>query len=248
MLIWYKYYPVNGQFIACGSCRRKQHFMNSFRMYSALVFIVCAALCGGMLMVLYQRNAELMEIVKSNEDKLRELEKSLNPAEHDTMVRSRLSNTEVRVTALEKLIKSHTVDLDMVGKQVRSVLSGGGGAVSKDATVSQGNANSEQVQVLTNQIIFVNDRVNGVVARVDALVNAQNALATRALMMENTNMCILSSTDTCPPKMTKSATFGIIAHTGQNPIPPGYYPGGQFAEVDNGWNWLHGGLCCMNIQ
>lgn len=206
-----------------------------------LILIVVCVLYGGVLVVLYQRNAELTEAVHGHEEKIRELEKYLNPTEKDSMIRTRLSTTETRVTALDRLVKAHSTDIDMVTKQMQQVLNNPNGVPQQQQQA--GGVGADQAQVLSNQIIFVNDRVTAVSNRLDAVVTAQNNLAIKAMTMENTNICVFSSTETCPPRMQKAATFGIIAHSGNSPVPPGYYMGGPFN--DNGWNWMHGGLCCM---
>ena len=218
-------------------------------MYSTLVLIVCAILYGGVLIVLYQRNADLSETVKGHEEKIRELEKYLNPTEKDSMIRTRLSTTETRDTALDRVLKTQAADLDMVTKQMQLVLAGNPQLASQQERKPEGDtaipglADAGQLQAVTDQVIFVNDRVTNIAERVDAVINAQNNLARKSMIMEGTNICIFTSTDACPPRMQKAATFGIIAHLGASPIPPGYYIGGAFN--DNGWNWIHGGMCCM---
>lgn len=190
------------------------------------------------MLVMYQKNSELYEMIKRNEDKIKDFERNLNPAEQDSLIRSRISSTESRVTALERLIKAHTGDIDTIKMQIRN-----GGPPAPETAAQPAAVANDQAQLLSNQIIFVNDRVNAVAARFDALNNAQNIIASRAMMLENTNVCVFSSTESCPPRMRKMATFGIIAHSGESPVPPGYYLGGAYNDA--GWNWFHGGLCCM---
>lgn len=205
-----------------------------------IVLLVFGTLCTGLMLVMYQKNSELYEMIKKNEDKIKDFERNLNPAEQDSLIRSRISSTESRVTALERLIKAHTGDIDTIKMQIRNSGSPGAADTPQQQQVALG---AEQVQLLSNQIIFVNDRVNAITARFDDVNNAHNIVASRAMMLENTNVCVFSSTESCPPRMKKMATFGIIAHSGENPVPPGYYLGGAYNDV--GWNWFHGGLCCM---
>jgi hypothetical protein len=210
-------------------------------MASMIVLIVCALLYGGVLVVLFQKNTELAEAVKGHEEHIRELEKYLNPTEKDSMIRSRLSTTETRVTALDRAVKAHATDIDMVSKQVQALL--GNPSAVRFPQPGQAAANDAQkFEEIGNQLMFVNDRVNSIANRVDLIVTAQNNLAMKALVMEKTNVCIFASADSCPPRMVKTATFGIIAHSGQSPVPHGYWIGGPFN--DNGWNWLHGSYCC----
>lgn len=202
-----------------------------------LVLIVFGTLCAGLMMVMYQKNSELFEAIERNEAKIRELEKGRNSVEQDSLIRQRLSTTESRVTALERLMKTHSTDLDKLKATgpVDQNNAAGAAAVDNAAVV-------QQQQLLSNQILFVNERVTKVATQFDQLNNAQIFLANKAIMAENANVCVFSNTENCPPHMRKFATFGIIGHSGDMPIPAGYYQGGAFN--DNGWNWIHGGLCC----
>lgn len=202
-----------------------------------LVLMVFGTLCAGLMMVMYQKNAELFEAIERNEVKIRELEKGRNSVEQDSLIRQRLSTTESRVTALERLIKTHSGDLDKLKSAgpVGQETSGGATGVDTAAVV-------QQQQVLSNQILFVNERVTKIATQFDQVNNAQLYLASKAVIAENANVCVFSNTENCPPHMRKFATFGIIGHSGDMPIPTGYYQGGPFN--DNGWNWIHGGLCC----
>lgn len=202
-----------------------------------LVLIVFGTLCAGLMMVMYQKNSELFEAIERNEAKIRELEKGRNSVEQDSLIRQRLSTTESRVTTLERLMKTYGGDLDK--------LKAGGPAVQNNAAsapAADSAAVVQQQQVLSNQILFVNERVTKMATQFDQLNNAQVFLASKAVLSENANVCVFSNTETCPPHMRKFATFGIIGHSGDMPIPNGYYQGGPFN--DNGWNWIHGGLCC----
>lgn len=193
--------------------------------------------------MLFQKNSDLMESVKGHEEHIRELEKYLNPTEKDSMIRSRLSTTETRVTALDRTVKAQTVDIDMIMKQVKSLLNNPGQQVSAQQAGGIPEDTQRQFELYKKELIFLNERTSSIANRVDLIVTAQNNLAVKALIMENTNVCVMSSTDACPPRMVKVATFGIIAHSGQNAVPTGYFIGGPFNE--NGWNWLHGSMCCM---
>lgn len=201
-----------------------------------LVLLVFGTLCMGLMMIMYRKNSELSEAIQRNEDRIKDFERSRNSVEDDSLIRKRLSNTESRVTFLEKLAKIHTADLAEVKTR------GGPVEQSKVNTAASPTVTAEQMQVLSNQIIFVNDRVTKLDSSFDAVNNAQIYLASKAVMMENSNVCIFSNTDNCPPHLKKFATFGIIAHSGDNALPTGYYMGGSFN--DNGWNWIHGSLCC----
>lgn len=205
-----------------------------------LVLIVFGTLCAGLMMVMYQKNSELFEAIQRNEDKIKELERNRNSVEQDSLIRQRLSNTESRVTLLERLTKAHTGDLDSIKTRQEKA---GPVEQARSNTAALASVTPEQMQVLSNQIIFVNDRVTALTTKFDALNNAQLYLASKALIMENANVCIFSNTENCPPNMKKMATFGFIGHSGESPVPTGYYLGGPFN--DNGWNWIHGGLCCV---
>jgi hypothetical protein len=207
-----------------------------------LILLVFGTLCAGLMMVMYHKNNELHEMIKKNEDKVRDFEKYMNPGEHDSMIRQRMSNTETRVTAVEKSLKSQIADLEALNRnmaqQIRSIMESETGSRSSAGA----GVTADQSALLTNQIIFVNDRVNTLTAKVDSINDAQLAVARSALFVDGVNVCVFAPTDVCPPGLTKKATFGIIEHSGDNPVPAGYYIGGQFS--DSGWNWMHGGLCC----
>lgn len=200
-----------------------------------LVLIVFGTLCAGLMMVMYQKNSELFEAIQRNQEKIKELERGKNSVEQDSLIRQRLSTTEGRVTTLERLLKAQGVDLEAI----RSA-----GVPQVQGNAAPNAAVDEQIQLHSNQIVFVNDRVTKLAAQFDALNDAQVYLANKAVLAENANLCVFSNTDNCPPHMTKFATFGVIGHSGESPLPTGYYLGGSFN--DNGWNWIHGGLCCTN--
>lgn len=203
-----------------------------------IILIVFGVLFSGILLVMFQKNAELHDLIQKHEEKIQNMEKYINPIENDSLIRQRLSNTESRVTAVEKLLRSHTSDIDILAKRLKE-----NNQASAVAGVVAGGATAEQIQALSNQIIFVNDRVSTVAAQVESVNAAQTYLATKSVMFENANICVLSGTENCPPNMRKMATFGIIGHSGDSPIPKGYFVSGPFN--DNGWNWVHGGLCCV---
>mmetsp|Transcript_14309 Transcript_14309/g.28524 ORF Transcript_14309/g.28524 Transcript_14309/m.28524 type:complete len:213 (+) Transcript_14309:24-662(+) len=203
-----------------------------------LILLVFGTLCVGLMLVMYQKNSELYDAIRRNEEKIKEFERYSNPGEHDSMIRQRMSNTESRVTSLEKLLKNHNDKFELVDQKVNSALEGGASAGGSGGAVSE-----EQNKVLTNQIVFVNDRVNQIANQVEALSTAQTYLAGRALMLENTNVCVFSGTESCPPNLKKVGTFGVIDHSPEKIVPPGYFQGGAFNA--EGWNWIHGGLCCM---
>jgi hypothetical protein len=209
-----------------------------------LILLVFGTLCCGLMMVMYQKNAELFSAIKKNEAKMKDFEKYVNPGEHDTMIRQRMSTTESRITNMERHQRTQEDQFTIVTQKLHSALD----TVNKIQT-GPGNSGSglsaEQVEILTNQITFVNDRVNNIGTEIQALNNAQLYLAGKALLLE-TNVCVFSQAEACPPGMKKVGTFGVIEHSAEHLIPSGYFKGGKFN--DNGWDWLHGGMCCVETM
>eukprot|EP00600_Ochromonadales_sp_CCMP1393_P004088 CAMPEP_0174992146 /NCGR_PEP_ID=MMETSP0004_2-20121128/22348_1 /TAXON_ID=420556 /ORGANISM="Ochromonas sp., Strain CCMP1393" /LENGTH=172 /DNA_ID=CAMNT_0016246099 /DNA_START=242 /DNA_END=760 /DNA_ORIENTATION=+ len=165
------------------------------------------------------------------------------------MIRQRMSTTEARITAIERQMRTHEDKVELVTQKVHTALQTANALKTAHHTdtpspkkeVAPATVSDERAEVLTAQISFVNDRVTEVVQQIDGLNRGQSFLASKALIMEN-NVCVLAHNDACPPNMKKVGTFGLIEHNPENLIPVGFVRGEAFNN--NGWNWLHGGLCC----
>lgn len=205
-----------------------------------ILFVLCA-LCVGMMVVMYNKNQELVDHVKRNEVKISDLEKLVNAAEHDTMIRSRLSNTETRISAVEKNLKSQLVELE---SKIPAIIE----QPAPPVVVAPAELvfTVEEKKVLNGQVELLDTRVRELIDLYNNRVGKAIADLSKKALMLDTNACVLSPTDTCPSGLTKTATFGIINYPNENRIPKGYYHGGSFNE--NGWKWLHGGLCCMEHE
>lgn len=205
-----------------------------------ILFVLCA-LCVGMMVVMYNKNQELVEHVKRNEVKISDLEKLVNAAEHDTMIRSRLSNTETRISAVEKNLKSQLIELE---SKIPAVIQ----QPAPPVVVAPAELvfTVEEKKVLNGQVELLDTRVRELIDLYNNRVGKTIADLSKKALMLDTNSCVLSPTETCPSGLTKTATFGIISYPHDNRIPKGYYHGGPFNE--NGCKWLHGGLCCVEHE
>lgn len=205
-----------------------------------IILLVLCALCVGMMVVMYHKNQELVDHVKRNEVKISDLEKLVNAAEHDTMIRSRLSNTETRISAVERNLKSQLAE---VASKIPAVIEQPPPVVVAPVEVV---FTVEEKKVLNGQVELLDTRVRELVDLYNNRVGKAIAELSKKSLMLDANACVLSPTETCPSGLTKTATFGIISYPHENRIPKGYYHGGSFN--DHGWKWLHGGLCCIEHE
>lgn len=177
-------------------------------------------------MVMYQKNSELNDLITLNQDRIKDLERAITPGENDSILRSRVSNTESRATQLERAVKQLAIDFgeleSNLPEKVRQLASANAGG---------GPLGTEQMELVNHQINFLNDKINN--------------LARSTLNLEQGNTCILSENTYCPDGFTRTATFGFIAFNPDNVVPSGYYYGDRH-NAD--WAWLHGGLCCVKAQ
>lgn len=203
-----------------------------------IILLVFAIMCSGLLMVMYQKHSELTDLISNNQDKIKFLETAINPGENDSVLRGRVSNTESRVSNVERMLKSITDQINQLATANAAVT---GNAV---ATAAAGGASEEQMHLINHQINFVNDRVTKLIESINKVDNAVTLLSQTTLAINKGNLCIFSSNQECPPGLTMAMTFGFITHNPQGNLPVGYFTGGNHAP---GWDWMHGGLCCASV-
>lgn len=209
-----------------------------------LTLFIVVVLYTGTIMVMYQKNVDLHEVLKRNEDKIEELKRLMNFADHDSVLRSRVSNAESRITTLEKTMRTQLADVGTtVSQAIAFEVKNAVKPEIEKILVNDRAVTTNQLEWTNSQINQLREHVNYVIGDFDKLNTAQLYLAKKTLLFENANVCIFSSIDTCPTHLSKVATFGIITHSPDNVLPTGYFLGGK--HNDNGWNWMHGGLCCM---
>jgi len=205
-----------------------------------VILLLLCTLCVGMMIVMYNKNQELMDHLKRNEVKINDLEKLINAAEHDTMIRSRLSNAETRISAVERNLKSQLAE---VASKIPTVMEQPAAPVVVPAEVV---FTVEEKKMLNGQVEFLDNRVRELIDLYNNRVGKAIAELSKKAFMLDTNACVLSPTEICPSGLTKTATFGIISYPHENRLPRGYYHGGPFNDA--GWKWLHGGLCCIEFD
>lgn len=203
-----------------------------------IILLVFAIMCSGLLMVMYQKHSELTDLIATNQEKIKFLESAANPGESDSVLRGRVSNTESRVSQVERLVKALNEKMDTVGT---NAVAAGDAAVAPAA----GGATEEQMTLINHQINFVNNRVTTVIESVTKVDNAVTYLSQKALLTDQGNVCVFSSSTDCPAGMTMTLTFGVIGYNPQKNLPTGYFVG---ANHSPDWDWMHGGLCCVNVE
>ncbi len=187
-----------------------------------LLFFLCAAFSAH----LWKQNVTLFEELQAVQHKLNDLNKESDLND----INFRINAIDTRAGALERLQRASAADLN-------EVLNG-------EIKTHDHKHTEEALQVMRKQVNDLGSKISMHSQDIGTVSKSLNALSANTLKLDDgMGICVLAGS--CPTGFTRTGTFGTILHNPDQMIGAGMKIGSNFG---NGWDWLHGSLCCKNAR